>query len=285
MTKEEKNRQDPEVAFFFERPELTRKFIGLSYADGTQYEKLDIYLPESGDGPFPVIIDVHGGGWFYGSRSSQRMDPVLQGLHRGYAVVSIDYTLSRYAKFPLQVQELKAAVRFLRKHAKEYCLNTDKMAMWGLSAGAHLSMLAAFTGDSGQLDDADLSDVNISCALQALVALYGPTDLTLSGDCDADSMETVILGGIPNEIPETAKLANPCTYVNAQMPPCFLQYGDADELVTLAHGMALKEKLDNVRAGADYFEIVHGAKHADKLFRTPENTEKIFAFLDKYLKA
>lgn len=284
MTEEEKNRQDPEVAVYCERQELTRKYIGISYADKTEYEKLDIYLPEQGEGPFPVIVDVHGGGWFYGSRSSRRMDPVLKGLEREYAVVSVDYTLSKYAPFPLQVLELKAAIRFLRQHARQYYLDTDHMAMWGLSAGAHLSMLAAFTADCDELDDERLSDRKISCRLQALVALYGPTDLTFMEKSGPESMESLFLGCIPKENPELAAKANPCNYVTDAAPPCFLQYGDADELVVLKHGTAIRQALQKVRSDQDYYEIVHGAKHADALFRTPENTEKIFRFLDTVLK-
>lgn len=284
MTEEEKNRQDPEVAVYCERPEVVRKYTGISYAQRTKYEMLDIYLPEQGEGPFPVIIDVHGGGWFYGSRSSRRMDPVLEGLKKGYAVVSVDYTLSRYAQFPLQVLELKAAIRFVRAHAEQYCLDAERIAMWGLSAGAHLSMLTAFTADSRELDDEELSDSSISCKLQALVALYGPTDLTIMENSGPESMEALFLGCVPCENPERAEKANPCNYVTMAAPPCFLQYGDADELVILKHGEAIKQAVQTVRGNKDYYEVVHGAKHADALFRTPENTEKIFRFLDTVLK-
>lgn len=284
MTEEERNRQDPEVANFCDHPELKRKFLGIEYAHRTPFEKMDLYLPEQDEGPYPVIIDVHGGGWFYGSRSSKRMDPVLQGLKRGYAVASVDYTLSKYEKFPLQILELKAAIRFLRQNAEKYGLDEKRMAMWGLSAGAHLSMLTAFTADTCYLEDKDLSDQSVSCSIQALVALYGPTDLTITEMCTQDSMETIFLGGIPREETEHSARANPCNYVSKYAPPCFLQYGDADELVILKHGEAIRDALQAVRQDKDYFEVIHGARHADTLFRTPENNRKIFEFLDAHMK-
>lgn len=284
MTEEEKNRQDPEVAFYCERPEIKRKYTGLTYADKTEFEKIDIYLPDEGEGPFPVIIDVHGGGWFYGSRSSKRLDPVLEGLHRGYAVASVDYTLSRYEKFPLQVQELKAAVRFLRKNADQYLLDPDKMAFWGLSAGAHLAMLAALSAESSMLDDEKISDISVSCKVQALVALYGPVDLGCFEDTNEQSMESILLGVLPKSDLNKVREANPCTYVTSDAPPCFLQYGDADELVPLENGKKIINKLREVRPSTDYFEVVKGAGHADPLFRTEENNKKIFRFLDSILK-
>lgn len=285
MTEEEKNRQDPEVACYCERPELKRKETGISYLRQTEYEKLDLYLPEEGEGPFPVLIDVHGGGWFYGSRSSRRMDPVLEGLKRGYAVASVDYTLSGAAKFPTQVYELKAAVRFLREHAKRYLLDPDRIGMWGLSAGANLAMLAAFSAAAGELEDENFGGSSgVSGRIQALVALYGPTDLTISEGCHEASMESLFLGCVPRENRELAKRANPCTYVTKDAPPCFLQCGDADELVVLEHGAVIRDALQRVRTDGDWFEVVHGAGHADALFRTRENTEKIFRFLDGHLK-
>lgn len=284
MTEEERNRQDPEVAFFCDRPELKRKYIGIEYAHRTPYEKMDLYLPDEEEGPYPVIIDVHGGGWFYGSRSSKRMDPVLLGLKRGYAVASVDYTLSKYEKFPLQISELKAAIRFLRQNAEEYGLDKKRVAMWGLSAGAHLSMLTAFTADTCYLDDGNLSDQSVSCNIQALIALYGPTDFMITEPCTQDSMEAIFLGGIPQVETERSAMANPCNYVRKSAPPCFLQYGDTDEIVVLKHGEAIRDALRAVREDTDYFEVIHGARHADPLFRTPENNKKIYEFLDAHLK-
>lgn len=284
LTEEEKNRQDPEVAVWTDRPELTRKVLGVAYAQHNEFEKLDIYLPEQGDGPFPVLVDVHGGGWFYGSRSSQRMDPVLEGLEKGYAVVSVDYTLSRHEKFPLPVQELKAAIRFLRKNAAEYHLDGSRIGLWGLSAGAHLAMLAAFSADTQALDDPALSDASVSCAVQALVALYGPVDLTCSGEVHEGSMEALLLGCLPRSNPALAAAANPANYVSPAAPACFMQYGLADELVPPVHGEKIRDTLLGMRQGTDEFGFVPNAKHADKLFRTPQNTAKIYAFLDKHLR-
>ena len=93
-------------------------------------QKLDIYLPEVGDGPFPVIVQIHGGAFRMGDKGDAQVNPSLEGLTHGYAVVSINYRLSGEAIFPAQIQDVKAAIRSLRANAKKYKLNPDKIATW-----------------------------------------------------------------------------------------------------------------------------------------------------------
>lgn len=284
MTEEEKLHQDPEVALYCERTGVARRYTGLCYAHKTPWEKLDLYLPDAGEGPFPVLLDVHGGGWFYGSRSSQRMDPVLLGLQKGYAVASVDYTLSgQGGQFPLPVQELRAAVRFLRANAQTYGLDGGRIAAWGLSAGAHLSLMAFLCEDRPDLDDPALAGDG-PAGVSAIVALYGPVDLAQSGGWSPQSPESLFLGAAAAAEPQKVAAADPCGCVRPGSPPCFLQYGDADELVGLQNGRLLWAALQRARTGRDYFEVLPGAKHADKLFRTPQNNEKIYAFLGRWLK-
>lgn len=275
--------QDPEVADAIERPELKNKILNISYADKTEYELMDLYFPDIGQGPFPVIIDVHGGGWFYGSRSSQRMNPVLEGLKRGYAVASVDYTLSSHGQFPLQIYELKAAIRFLRANAEKYNLDKDKIVLWGLSAGAHLSMITAQSGDD-ELVELSMGNSELSSEVAAAVALYGPVDLTLGDVFSHDSAEAKLLGDSVHNKKELAKKADPRSYIKQNGPPLFLQYGNADGIVPLEHAYAIQKSLMEAGRKQDYFEIVDGAKHADSKFRTQENTDKIFEFIQIQLK-
>lgn len=281
--------QSPEVGVYVPRPYVKRQYPLVRYASKTIYELMDIYLPDEGEGPFPAVIDIHGGGYFYGSRASVRMEPVLNLIHRGYAVVTLDYTLSPYGKFPLQVQEVKAAVRYLRAHAREYLIDSDRIGLWGLSAGAHLAVLAAVSGGVKELDDPDMGNGDFSSEVQAVVDLYGPVDLTIgdvAGNEDPSlTMSALFLGKPLSQVPELVRLANPCSHIKDGIPAFFIQHGDSDHLVSVQNSYLLYEQI--VKAGgADrvYFEVVKGADHADPLFRTDENNRKIYEFLDQYLR-
>ena len=107
--------------------EITRKGVDISYASSSKAQKLDIYLPEEGDGPFPVILAIHGGAYKAGDKADGQLVQ-LPGLKRGYAVISVNYRLSGEAIFHAQINDLKAAVRWVRVHAKEYSLNADLIA-------------------------------------------------------------------------------------------------------------------------------------------------------------
>lgn len=132
---------------------IRRKYLDLSYAEGSERRKLDIYLPNEGNGPFPLVVDIHGGGWYFGNKSEHKLNPALHMLERGYAVVSIGYSLSWQEKLPVQIYEVKAAIRFLRKHAEEFQLDGTKMALWGESSGSHYAALTAASASVGELED------------------------------------------------------------------------------------------------------------------------------------
>src|SRR4029077_7199543 len=111
--------------------------------------KLDLYLPKSADGPLPLVVWVHGGAWRAGSKEQT---PALFLLTRGYAVASINYRLSQHARFPAQIEDCKAAIRWLRAHAEEYNLAPDHFGAWGASAGGPLVALLGTSGDVKELE-------------------------------------------------------------------------------------------------------------------------------------
>jgi acetyl esterase/lipase len=123
-------------------PSTKTKFTDIAYATTSETQKLDIYLPNEGKDPFPVIIAFHGGGFSEGDKSSDYTDHMLQGLNHGYAVVTVDYRLSGEAKFPASINDAKAAIRFIKVNAAQYNLNPNKIALWGSSAGGNLAALA-----------------------------------------------------------------------------------------------------------------------------------------------
>lgn len=113
--------------------------------NGHERHVLDIYLPEKANGPLPLIIWIHGGGWRNGSKNG--CPPLRQGyVGRGYALASINYRLSGHATFPAQIEDCKAAIRWLRAHAKQYGFDPDRFGVWGSSAGGHLVALVGTSG-------------------------------------------------------------------------------------------------------------------------------------------
>ena len=134
---------------------------------------LDLYCPEKFSGAVPVIIYIHGGGWRSGRKERC---PAVALVQDGYAVASIDYRLTSTAPFPAQIEDCKAAVRWLRANAAKYNLDADRIGVWGMSAGGHL---AALLGTSGGVPELEGSGDNMqySSQVQAVCDVAGPADL------------------------------------------------------------------------------------------------------------
>lgn len=284
---------------------IQRKYLDIPYASDSLFQKLDIYLPDHEDGPFPVIIAVHGGAWMMCDKSDIQIVPMLQGLQRGYAVVAINYRLSSEAKFPAQIWDIKAAIRWIRKKSGKYYLNPDKIALWGGSAGAYLSAMAGLTGITSLQDENfealfeinPKEDWNIPTAVNAVVAWYGPTNFlkmdhylkenSLGPLChnDPDSPESRLLGVPVTEAPHLVQAANPENYVTSKAPPFYLQHGRNDSTVPYQHSRDLANRLkEKIGPEKVKFEIIEGAEHADTLFETKDNIKKILDFLDRFVK-
>lgn len=241
---------------------------------------LDIYLPNEGRAPYPVIIDIFGGGWYFGRKSSHKLEPALNLLKRGFAVVSINYSMSFQGEFPVQIQEVKAAVRFIRKHAAEYDLNPERIALLGESAGAHYAALAATSSASGNLYDSRWPNHDVSDEVQAVIALYCPVDIGCMKEYfavekmvrDNDtiiseygtpaSMESVLFGGTVKDQKWMDRIANPESYINEKCPPFLFLSGTKDQVISIIQTMHFAAKImqatdtDNVR-----FKMVEGAHH------------------------
>jgi len=276
---------------------IKNKFLDVAYAQASPAQKLDIYLPDTGNGPFPVIVSIHGGGFEMGDKADGQVNAMLEGLKRGYAVVSVNYRLSGEAVFPAQIQDVKAAIRFLRANAKTYKLNPDKMASWGGSAGGHLAALLGTTGDVATFDDPTLGNARYSSRVQAVVDWFGPirfdqmdAQFQASGNgrashSAATSPESRLLGKAVTQAPELVKRASPATYISKNDPPFFLEHGTADPMVPTEQSKNFYAELVKV-LGEDKvaLTLLEGAGHGGPQFETPENLKKVFAFLDKYLK-
>src|SRR5512136_1929510 len=146
------------VAVALGQPSVTRESRlpegGIAHRDlayvtnGHERQKLDLFLPKAGTN-LPLSINIHGGAFKAGSKEQ---GVPLDYLRQGYAVASINYRLSQHAKFPAQIEDCKAAVRWLRAHASEYRLDPNHVAAWGASAGGHLAAMLGTTGDTREFD-------------------------------------------------------------------------------------------------------------------------------------
>ena len=260
-------------------PQGTKVLRDLEYVKGGhERQKLDLYLPEKVEqAPLPVIVWIHGGGWRGGSKDNC---PAMGFATQGYAVASINYRLSQHATFPAQIEDCKAAIRWLRANAAKYHFDPDHIGVWGASAGGHLVALLGTTGDLKKWDVGD--NLNQSSRVQAVVDFFGPTDFrNLKGD--AESPVSKLLGGPAAENKEKAAAASPVTYVAKGDPPFLIIHGDMDPLVSVSQSEVLAEALK--KAGDDVtLKVLPGAKHGGREFATPETRKVIREFFDKHLK-
>ena len=281
---------DADVSF------VPRKYLDLAYAGLSPAQKLDIYLPETAEGPFPVLVNIHGGGFELGDKRDIHLLPFLKGIERGYAVVSLNYRLSGEACFPAGVQDVKAALRWLRANQQAYHLDGGRIAACGGSAGGHLAVMLGATGESADFDDPALGNIEQSSGVQAVVDWFGPIDFLAMDDQLAaaglgpadhnqpDLPELRWMGAPIREIAVQVRRSSPLAYLHAGMPPVFIQHGGADNLVPTQQSVVLYEKLREILPeGKVWLEILPGCGHGDPRFESEENMEKVFAFLDKAL--
>jgi acetyl esterase/lipase len=249
--------------------------------DGHERQKLDLYVP-AGDGPAPLIVWVHGGAWLAGSKADWVPAAYLAD---GYAVASVGYRLSRHAVFPAQIEDVKAAVRWLRAHAADYRLDPDRIAAWGASAGAHLVALLGTAGDAFDVGE----HLDRSSGVQAVVDWFGPTDFLAMDDQRlpdgmlhgaADSPESLLIGGAIAEHPDLAARANPITWVDGDEPPFLIVHGDRDPLVPHAQSELLLAALREADVPVRMY-TVEGGGHGG--FNDPKVDELTRAFLAEHL--
>jgi acetyl esterase/lipase len=271
--------------------------LDLPYAVLSDSQKLDLYLPETGDGPFPVIVHIHGGAFKECDKADNQVRPYIRGLDMGYAVASVNYRLSGEALFPAGIMDVKAAIRFLRANAKQFHLDPKHFAAVGGSSGGNYTCMICTTAHRPELEDVSQGNGEYTSEVQCGVAWFPPTDFLKMdehlresglGPCDhndADSPESRLLGGQITTLPmEKVQAANPMTYVHPGMPPMFIQHGRKDHIVPWQQSHIFAEKIKTI-AGQDKvkFEILETADHADSLFETDENMNKVFEFIKKAL--
>lgn len=247
---------------------------------------LDLHRPADGGPGSGLIIWVHGGAWRSGSRSS--VD--LIGLtRRGWAIASVDYRLSPVARFPAQVHDIKAAIRFLRAHASAYGSPADRFVIAGSSAGGHLAALVGVSNGHPELEGSVGPHRDVSSDVQAIVVLYGASNLTTilaqstpHGLSVREPALKLLLGGLPDAVPELARLASPVFHVNASDPPLLLLHGDQDHQMPINQAHELQGAYEE-RGRPVRFVVLHGSGHGGPAFTDDSTLALIDAFLREHL--
>lgn len=227
---------------------------------------LDFYRPASA-AVVPVVLWLHGGGWFTGDRT---LCPDLRAraAAAGVAFASIEYRLSSQAIHPAQLHDVRAAIRYLRTHAEHLGIDPDRIGAWGASAGGHLALMAGLTGHIERLPGEELATGDVAtdptdsgprdispdtarhgARLQAVATSYAPTDLSVnvngSGEpaSNPGTPEARLLGAAPVDVQDLARSASPLFHVHPHSPPVQLSHGTGDTLITCRQGQALQDAL------------------------------------------
>jgi acetyl esterase/lipase len=243
--------------------------------------KLDLHLPR-GKAKSPLIVWVHGGAWRSGSKSGM---PLGKLVGDGHPIASVDYRLSTEARFPAQIHDIKAAVRFLRGHGREWKLPSKKIVIAGDSAGAHLAALVGVSNGHPDLEGVVGTDRSQSSDVQGVISFYGAADLTtiLSQSTPhglnvrVPALE-LLLGGPPTNVLALAHLASPVFHVDRDDPPLLLLHGDQDPQMPINQSHELHGAYQKVKAPVQ-FEVVHGAAHGGAAFYDAERLALVRRFL------
>jgi acetyl esterase/lipase len=254
------------------------------YGKGGDTElKLNLAMPKTGDGPFPAVVCVHGGAWQAGNRTN--LDKLSELLaEKGYVAVTVSYRLAPAAKFPAQIEDCKAAVRWLRANAKKYKIDPDHIGATGFSAGGHLVCLLGLTGKDDGLEGTG-GNADQSSKVQAVASFFGPTDLaTKTWNDDAEKRFFVpFLGDTFASKPELYKRASPVTYVKKGAPPFLFFHGTEDKLVDVKQSRLLSAKLKEVGGSTKVVEL-EGAGHGWGEPKLQQTIDQMQSFFDENLK-
>lgn len=274
---------------------ITRKFMDIPY--GTHGKQLlDIYLPEEGDGPFPVIVNVHGGGFTHCDKGDFHLYPTFYALEQGFAVVAVNYRLSPEVKFPQHIYDIKNAIRWISSNASLYMLDAHNLFLWGTSAGGYIVSMVGVICATYEIDEnsqkkqvSSKKGVAVLCPLIDLRAIHEQLG-------DSQLYETtkkildVITGsffGTDNPSKELLHRSNPENYITSKIPPFYIQHGSLDPLVPLEQARhfysALCRELGHNEIVLDILENATHAGDGDDFF-LEKNISPITNFFKEHIR-
>lgn len=248
--------------------------------------ELDLFLP-SEKIRSPLILWVHGGAWRSGSRKSM---PLTRLVEQGYAIASVDYRLSTEARFPAQIHDIKAAVRFLRGHGSQWQLPAEKILIAGDSAGGHLAALAGVSNGVKELEGQIGGDRSQNSDIQGIISFYGAANLTtILNQSTSHGLSVrvaaldLLLGAQPDAVPALARLASPVFHVDKNDPPLLLLHGDQDPQMPVNQALELWGAYRKAN-GPVQLEIIQGAAHGGPQFYDDERLKIVQEFLKQHFE-
>ena len=270
---------------------IERKTLDVEYGS-LERNRLDIYYPDTKKDVYPVVIFFHGGAFFKGDKGRYQLKPALYGLERGFAVVSVNYSLAPKNPLPQAFIDASRAVSYIRDHAAEYGLDKDNIVLWGESAGATLALY------TGLVDDPPFDGEKDFVKVKAIIDWYAPVDqLAMEKEIrenpenvlrteDGKTVNEMIFAKTGDELLKALDEVNPINYLKKEnTPPVFIQHGSADSIVPLKQSLDLRVKLLEYLDEKDVeLTIVEGAEHGVESFENEENLSKVFDFVEKYIK-
>ena len=281
--------------------------LDIAYADESPNQTLDLLYPEDGEGPFPLVLVMHGGAFCSGHKRSHYIKSMLLPVTQGYAVASVEYRLIQEAAWPAQLIDGKAAIRYLRANAKELNLDPERFAVWGNSAGGTVTQLMALSGDNEACDDFSVGE-QASSRVQCAIAWYTISDIATAEQFGIDTQEELLRSGagkgmLPNAgkqtagdtvfckllgynpliYPERTVKASPLSYVDQNCPPMLIQHGTNDLVVDYHQSVYMHEKVTALCGeGHSTLELFEGEPHGSQKIKADENISRCVDFLDKH---
>lgn len=223
---------------------------------------MDVYRPPT-VGNYPAIVILYGGAWQYGNPKANA-DFSRYMAARGYTIFAIDYRHAPRYRFPAQLDDIRAALGYIRQYAEKYEAKPDRMAILGRSAGGHLAMLAAYQPDA--------------LPIRAVVSYYGPFNLTAGyrdppnpDPLNVRALLSAFLGGTPDQLPEQYIKASPASYVKQPLPPTLLVHGSRDHIVEIRFARDMYKRLHDVGNTSILLEIPWAEHAFDTIFSGPSN--------------
>lgn len=257
----------------------THKDIVYATVDGREL-KLDLHIPST-----PVtkglLVWVHGGAWRSGTKDGvPKVFP-----DNGIPTASIDFRQSTEARFPAQIHDIKAAIRFLRAKASAYGCDAHRIVIAGSSSGGHLAALVGVTNGQAELEGNVGDYLKESSSVQGILDYYGATNLTtilaqstpFGLNVRTPALE-LLLGELPEKIPDLAKLASPVFHVDKSDPPLLIFHGDQDPQMPINQSHELTGAYNKIKRPVQ-FDVVYGAVHGGDAFYTPERLKFTLDFI------
>lgn len=269
----------------FAHAQAAREYKDIVYARiGDKNLGLDLYMPAGVSTPW-LLVWVHGGAWRSGSKAQFPKAFVENGI----AVASLDFRLSTEARFPAAIHDIKAAIRFLRAKASEYGYRSDRIAIAGASSGGHLAALVGVTNGNKDLEGTMGDFLDYPSDVQAIVSYFGASNLnTILAQSTPHGLNVrkpaleLLLGSLPENAEELAKMASPVFHVDQNDPPLLSIHGDQDPQMPInqAHELVGMYKKNHLEF---YFEVVYGGGHGGEIFFSGDPLEQALSFLRRIL--